>query len=216
VNGVTLIVIAKEPVPGRAKTRLCPPCTPAQSAQLAEASLADTLATVAATPAPRRVCVLEGAPGAWLPAGVEVLPQRGGPLDERLAAAFDDVGGPALLVGMDTPQLSPRLLAEAAARLMRPGTGAVLGLADDGGWWAIGLRRPDPALFIGVPMSEDTTGLVQLARLEGAGLETDLLPQLRDMDTIDDARAAARGCEPHAAFPLALRAVETALAQAIV
>src|SRR5436305_118011 len=108
----SLIVIAKAPVPGLVKTRLCPPCTPAEAAGLAEAALSDTLACVLATPVDRRVVVLDGQPGDWLPDGFEVYAQRGDGLDERLAAAFSDVGGPALIVGMDTPQLTVELLLE--------------------------------------------------------------------------------------------------------
>ena len=109
-SATTLLVIAKQPVPGRVKTRLVPPCTPEQAAALAEAALADTLHTVLKVPARRRVLVLEGKPGAWLPPGFDIVPQCGGSLDERLADAFAAVGGPALLIGMDTPQLTPDLL----------------------------------------------------------------------------------------------------------
>src|SRR4051812_46906716 len=108
--GATLIVIAKAPVPGRVKTRLCPPCTPRQAAALAEAALCDTLHAGLAARAARRVLALDGAPGPWLPAGYEILPQRGDGLAERLANAFADVDGPAFLVGMDTPQLEPHIL----------------------------------------------------------------------------------------------------------
>ena len=87
---VHLLVLAKSPVPGKVKTRLCPPCTPEQAADLAEAALRDTLTAVGATPVVRRTVVLDGPVGPWLPAGFEVLPQRGDGLDERLAAAFDD------------------------------------------------------------------------------------------------------------------------------
>src|SRR5262249_58778102 len=102
-RGCALVVLAKSPVAGRSKTRCCPPCTYEQAAALAEAALADTLAAVAKTPADRRLLVLDGAPGPWLPRAFNVLPQRGAGLDERLAAAFDDVGGPAVLIGMDPP-----------------------------------------------------------------------------------------------------------------
>ena len=113
-----LVVIAKAPVAGRSKTRLTPPCTPEQAAALATAALADTLAAVAATPGGgRRVVVLDGAPGSWLRPGFEVIAQRGAGLGERLAAAFADVGEPALIVGMDTPQLTPPLLSHALAQL---------------------------------------------------------------------------------------------------
>ncbi len=189
---VALVVIAKEPRPGRSKTRLCPPCTSEEAARLAAAALADTLEAVAAAPTRgRRVLALEGEPGPWLPAGFEVVPQRGGGLDERLAGAFDAVGGPALLVGMDTPQLTPTLLAEGAAVLHEPGVDAALGPASDGGYWAIGLREPDPDVFLGVPMSTANTGPAQAARLRALGMRFVELPLLRDVDTIADARAVA-------------------------
>ena len=195
---VHLLVLAKAPVAGRVKTRLCPPYTPEQAAQLAEAALRDTLAAVAATPAVARTVALDGAPGDWLPEGFAVLPQRGGGLDERLAAAYDDAwalsAAPLLLVGMDTPQVTPALLAAAAAQLLSDGTDAVLGLAGDGGWWALGLRRPDASLLLGVPMSTDRTGAAQRARLDGAGLSVTLLPVLTDVDDADDALTVARQC----------------------
>ena len=71
----TLLVIAKQPVPGRVKTRLVPPCTYEQAAALAEAALADTLRTAATVPARRRVLVLDGEPGPWLPPGYDIVPQ---------------------------------------------------------------------------------------------------------------------------------------------
>lgn len=188
---ITLIVIAKEPVPGRAKTRLAPELGDEGAARLAATALADTLSTVAVTRAGTRLLALDGSPGDWLPAGFEVVPQRGDGLAERLAAAFSDAGGPALLVGMDTPQLTPALLANAVAELCRAGTEAVIGPAADGGWWTLGLRRPDPGVFEGVPMSESHTGVAQIAALERLGLSYSRLPVLRDVDTIDDAVAVA-------------------------
>jgi rSAM/selenodomain-associated transferase 1 len=186
-----LVVLAKAPRAGRSKTRLCPPCTPAEAAELARAALADTLAAVLATPAARRVLALDGPAGDWLPAGFDVVPQRGDGLDDRLAHAFADVGQPALLVGMDTPQLTPSDLSAGLARLMTPGTDAVLGPAPDGGYWAVGLRKADPRAFLGVPMSTAHTGRAQLARLQRLGLHVAKLPALRDVDRIADARAVA-------------------------
>ncbi|MEV5488377.1 DUF2064 domain-containing protein [Streptomyces bobili] len=182
----TLLVIAKEPLPGRVKTRLTPPFAPAEAAALAEASLADTLQAVAATPAARRVLVLEGAPGPWLPPGFEVVPQCAGGLDERLADAFARCEGPALLIGMDTPQVTPELLTVDFA-----GCDAWFGPAEDGGFWALGLAEPDPALLRGVPMSTPFTGAVQRARLVAAGLRVRELPRLRDVDDASDAHAVA-------------------------
>ncbi|MFJ9626893.1 DUF2064 domain-containing protein [Streptomyces sp. NPDC101175] len=182
----TLLVIAKEPRPGRVKTRLTPPFTPEKAAALAEAALADTLDAVLATPARRRVLVLDGAPGRWLPPGFDVVPQCGGGLDARLAAAFAGCAGPALLIGMDTPQVTPALLTVDFADC-----DAYFGPAEDGGFWALGLAEPDPALLLGVPMSTPATGAVQRARLTGAGLRVRDLPPLRDVDTAYDAELVA-------------------------
>ena len=187
-----LIVIAKAPVPGLAKTRLTPPLTPEQAANLAEASLLDTLHAVLATPAARRILALEGEPGSWLPSGFEVVRQRGGGLADRLAGAFEDAGTPAFLVAMDTPQITPELLAGALGRLDDPdGPDAVLGPAPDGGYWGIGLRRPDAAVFEGIPMSSTYTGSLQHERLTALELSTELLSELEDVDTLAEARAVA-------------------------
>jgi uncharacterized protein len=184
----TLIVVAKAPVPGRVKTRLCPPFDPEEAAALAEAALCDTLDAVRATPAARRVLALDGTPGPWAD-GLEVLPQRGIGLAARLGRAFEDAGGPALLVGMDTPQVTPALLG-AGLRALRSHR-AVLGPAPDGGYWAIGLRAPDRRVFAGVPMSRADTGARQRARLVSLGLAPAALPALRDVDDAADAQAVA-------------------------
>jgi rSAM/selenodomain-associated transferase 1 len=191
-RSVKLIVIAKEPVAGRVKTRLSPQLTAREAASVAAAALGDTLAAVAAVDAPRRVIALEGEPGPWVPPGLDVIAQAEGGLDERLAAAFAAVGGPALLVGMDTPQLTPSLLAAAAERLLEPKTDAVLGPAEDGGYWAIGLRSARRDAFEGVPMSSPRTGRAQMRRLAALGLRVRELPELRDVDTVADALAVAR------------------------
>jgi uncharacterized protein len=206
-----VLVIAKAPLPGRVKTRLCPPCTPAQAARLARAALQDTLAACDAAGAARRVLALDGAPGGWLPRGWEVVAQRGAGLAERLGNAFADVGAPALLVGMDTPQLRAPQVSAGLAALER--ADAVLGPATDGGYWAIGLRDPDRAVFAGVPMSEPRTGAVQRARLAGLGLRTAELPALRDVDDIADARAVAAAA-PRSRFAQALAEIEPALVAA--
>ncbi|MFC4031351.1 DUF2064 domain-containing protein [Streptomyces polygonati] len=197
------MVIAKEPVPGRVKTRLTPPYSPREAAELARAALADTLAAVLAAPARRRVLVLEGAPGPWVPRGVEVVPQAGGGLDERLAAAFGQCRGPALLIGMDTPQITPELLRPALDPRGWTRRSAWFGPALDGGFWALGLAEPDPALLRGVPMSTPRTGELQRERLTAAGLTVRELPPLRDVDTARDAELVAAEA-PHGRFAAAL------------
>ncbi len=210
-----LVVIAKAPVAGVAKTRLCPPLDAAQAAALARASLADTLAAVMATPAARRVLVLDGDAGPWLPAGIEVLPQRGGDLAQRLADAFADVGEAALLIGMDTPQVTPALLESSLELLAQAPNDAVLGMTPDGGYWAIGLEHADRRVFDGVPMSTARTGELQLRRLKDLRLRTAALDRLRDVDRFEDALAVAAVAPPgrftQAVAELAPTALETAV-----
>ncbi|HEX2417024.1 MAG TPA: TIGR04282 family arsenosugar biosynthesis glycosyltransferase [Micromonosporaceae bacterium] len=191
---IQLLVIAKQPIPGRVKTRLCPPCTPEQAAEVADASLTDTLRTVAQTPARRRVLVLDGA--APRPDGFAVVPQRGDGLAARLTHGFQDTAlpdMPSLLIGMDTPQVTSTHLTGATDLLTT--ADAVLGMAHDGGWWALGLRRPEHAeLLRTVPMSTPDTGRLTAEALRREGLSIAALPVLRDVDNARDARVVAAEC----------------------
>ncbi|MFI2711158.1 DUF2064 domain-containing protein [Micromonospora sp. NPDC018662] len=204
-----LLVVAKAPVPGAVKTRLCPPATPTQAARIAAAALRDTLEAVAATVAAgggtpvlalagRLVDAEDGVDLAATVAGWPVLPQRGDGFADRLAHAHADVahaypGRPVLQIGMDTPQVTPALLADAVRRLSAPGVDAALGPAADGGWWALGLRDPRRAAALrAVPMSTADTGRLTYAALLAAGLRVGALPTLRDVDDWADARAVAR------------------------
>jgi rSAM/selenodomain-associated transferase 1 len=198
--GVRVLVLAKAPLPGRVKTRLCPPCTPAQAARVAAAAIADTLVTVAATPVAARILVADGPLPA--PPGWHRTVQQGTTLGQRLAHAFADTrreGSPSLLIGMDTPQVTVAHLRTAARLLDR--CDAVLGLAEDGGWWALGLREPGHAsVLVGVPTSTPDTGALTLAALHRRGLRVAMLPVLRDVDTAADARAVAALCPPGGVF----------------
>ncbi|MEA9985547.1 TIGR04282 family arsenosugar biosynthesis glycosyltransferase [Subtercola sp. RTI3] len=207
---LTIIVIAKECIPGRVKTRLTPDLTAGQAAAVAAASLADTLEVVRTLPADRRVLAFDGNPdnAPSEARGFEIVPQSSGGLDDRLAALFDEATGPTLLVGMDTPQLTHEDLAPVVAwaaahtapaswqtRSARPVTGdaatesidAWFGFATDGGFWALALSNPTGSLIRGVGMSQDDTGAQQLRRLHDAHLRVGMLPELTDVDTVDDA-----------------------------
>ncbi|WP_407697837.1 DUF2064 domain-containing protein [Streptomyces kaniharaensis] len=136
------------------------------------------------------------------------MPQSGGGLDERLAAAFAHAArlapdAPALLVGMDTPQLSAAALAEPLSAARRAGADAWYGPAADGGFWALGLARPTAELAAqllhGVPMSTPHTGSDLLDRLAAAALTVHHLPSLTDVDTVHDARTVAAEA-PHSRF----------------
>jgi glycosyltransferase A (GT-A) superfamily protein (DUF2064 family) len=206
-----VLVMVKAPVPGRVKTRLCPPCTPHEAAAIAEAALADTLDAVAACGAERKVIALDGVPGPWLPPGFEVIGQRGDAFDERLACAWADTGGCGIQIGMDTPQVTAELLDAQLTALvdtsrrygpMRRRRVALLGPALDGGWWMIGLPGCDPrAVFIGVPTSTPFTGAAQADRLASLGFDVMTAPELVDIDHADDLRqvTAAIPCSRTAA-----------------
>ncbi|TFD50823.1 DUF2064 domain-containing protein, partial [Cryobacterium frigoriphilum] len=217
-----VVVIAKECLPGRVKTRLHPALSYEGAAELASASLDDTLAAVNALEAThsafpaRRILAFDGVTPPPAAAGWEILPQVDGDLDERLAAIFDTCDEPTLLVGMDTPQLSAALLAPVFAdwaAAARPGPGlrsattdAWFGPAADGGFWALGLNKPTGALIRGVAMSRDDTGATQLARLQDAGLRVRMLDTLVDVDTIEAAHDVA-ALAPDGRFAATLEAL---------
>ncbi|MEU4555281.1 hypothetical protein EV382_2541 [Micromonospora violae] len=198
-----LLLVAKAPVAGLAKTRLCPPADPTQAARVAAASLLDTLAAVRATASTIPVLAHTGRFAdaehsveltAAL-AGWHLLPQRGGTFADRLANAHADTaaafpGRPVLQIGMDTPQIRPALLTTALRRLTEHE--AVLGPALDGGWWALGLRDPAYATVLReVPMSTGDTGRRTLAALRGRGIHPAILPVQRDVDDWSTALAVA-------------------------
>jgi rSAM/selenodomain-associated transferase 1 len=204
-----LLLLAKTPVPGRVKTRLCPPWTPEQAAAIAAAAIADTVEVLAATPAVARTLVVDGALPA--PPGWGRREQRGAGLGPRLAAAYADTARPGvatLLVGMDTPQLRVADLVAAAAAL--EGADAVLGPAQDGGWWALALRDPAAAeVLAGVPMSTPDTCALTRAALRACGLRVATAATLRDVDTAADAAAVAAEA-PDGRFARALSTLEPA------
>ena len=210
-----VLVVTKAPVPGAAKTRLCPPATPAQAAAIAAASLLDTLDAARGR---RTVVALTGRLRAAAGRGellralarCSVVGQDGAGLGTRLAAAHRAAAallgpGPVVQLGMDTPQLTPALL-EAAAVLLS-GADAVLGPAVDGGWWALGLHDPrHAAVLAAVPMSRSDTGGRTLHALRRGGLRVALLPPLRDVDTMADAELVAADA-PDGRFAAAVAAV---------
>lgn len=222
---IILLVVAKAPVPGLAKTRLCPPATPLQAARLAAASLLDTLNTVLAVPETIPVVALTGDLGACEHAeelsahlaATTVVPQRGDGFAERLAHAHADAsraqpGLPVLQIGMDTPQVSIDLLAEGARLLTSPGgPESLIGPALDGGWWALGLRRPELAsLLTSVPMSRVDTCDRTRRVLRQAGAPPADVPHLSDVDVMDDAESVA-ALVPGSRFTAALAEMSGAI-----
>ena len=194
------LVVAKAPIAGRVKTRLGSSVGMDVAARLAAASLLDTVRAVSgAFGAQRCVLALDGDLADAVEAdalrealaGWTVVPQRGEGLAARLVAAHEDAGrGPLVQVGMDTPHLCVALLREVAAGLERHD--AVLGAAEDGGWWVLAVREPGLAAALGtVPMSTPGTGAATLAALQAAGASVGEAPVLRDVDTAEDAAQVA-------------------------
>jgi uncharacterized protein len=189
-----MMVIAKTPVAGRVKTRLHPPLSLEQACDVAWACLLDTLDTASLVPAARHVLVLDGEPGSWIPDRFEVIPQRGTGLAERLAAAFCDVDDAGIVIAMDTPHVTTEHLS-AGLTALADGADAVLGMAEDGGYWSIGLGRnvDRVAVFENVPMSTSQTGEAQRHQLASLELRTVLLPSYRDIDTMEDLQVVVAG-----------------------
>lgn len=197
-----LLVVAKAPVPGLAKTRLCPPATPEQAANIAAAALLDTLDAVLEVPGVKPIVALTGNLAAAARrdeltaklGAANVIWQRGFDFADRLANAHADVatlfpGEAVLQIGMDTPQVTPAMLTGATERLTC--FEAVLGPATDGGWWALGLRDPSEAKALRtVPMS--STDTADRTRAAFAHLRLGHLPVLSDVDTMADAVRVAR------------------------
>jgi len=233
---LTVLVMAKAPVAGTVKTRLCPPLHPTQAAALAAAALLDTMDAVEqfrssravesrgvlalsgkltdACRGPAIAARLAGIPGSgrtWIR-----ITQRGRDFGERLVNAHADAhqsakpGWPVLQIGMDTPQISAALLAECAARLALPGVDVVLGLSPDGGWWALGAHTPAATKVLSdITMSTPRTGQDTLEALRSRGLRVHMLPAVVDVDGIGDAYQVAQ-LIPRSRFAAALRTAQPA------
>lgn len=199
-----MLVVAKAPVTGKVKTRLGRSVGMQRAAQLAAASLLDTMAVcVAAYGVERCHLALEGdladaelsddlldASYGWT-----VHPQRGADFATRLVNAHVDVaavsGAPVVQVGMDTPHLEARTLTHVGSSLTHPHA-AVLGPAADGGWWLLGVGSPALVRDVGaVPMSTAHTGDLTRDALVRAGARVTYVETLRDVDEVLDAESVA-------------------------
>ena len=199
-------VMIKAPRAGASKTRLVPPLTHEEAAELSVQFLRDTAANIAEACArsggrSRGVAVYTpvGAEGAFdglLAPGFSLLPQRGEGFGERLFNAADDLlraGFDSLcLRDSDSPTLPTRALVAAVEELSKPSDRCVLGPADDGGYYLIGLKRARRALFEEIDWSTERVARQTVERAEAAGLDVALLPAWYD---VDDAPTLRRLCE---------------------
>ncbi|MDP2756955.1 MAG: TIGR04282 family arsenosugar biosynthesis glycosyltransferase [Desulfurivibrionaceae bacterium] len=192
-----LILFTRYPEPGRAKTRLIP-ALGAQGAaalqqRMSEASVARMIRFAANHPVRLEIRYTGGnqrAVETWLSGDIPCLDQGEGDLGDRLrrafAQAFAQDAQAVVIIGADCPGLTPALFAQAFAALKQEDL--VLGPAMDGGYYLVGLSRPAPALFAGIPWG---TGEVLAATLKQAhelNLSTHLLEPLADVDRQEDLR----------------------------
>jgi rSAM/selenodomain-associated transferase 1 len=217
----SVLIVAKAPIPGRAKTRLVPPLTAEQAASLQEALLLDTLE------ASRR----EGPDTALLHADpfeapalarlvgpdVPLVLQEGRGLGDalRLGMARGLAGGPTALVSSDIPGLPPGSLSRAFTLLEEGSCDVVLGPALDGGYWLIAMREPSDAPFHAIPWSTPAACAVTVQRCEEAGLEVATLEPWRDIDTPVDLAFVLRDVDelpaPHTVRTLRALALDGAV-----
>jgi len=200
-------ILAKAPLPGAVKTRLCPPLSPAGAASLAAAMLRDTAREVAGAGVAARYLFFHPPDAAACfrgPdfAGYRLVPQRGADLGQRIENAFARMaaGGSrrAVVVGSDCPALSARRVRE-ALRELREGARAVLGPAEDGGFYLVGVSGAVPALFRGVAWSGPSALRQVLDNLRAAALPFALLRRERDVDVPADLAALRRFLHSRAA-----------------
>lgn len=211
-----VLVMAKAPVAGRVKTRLGRDIGMDEAARLAAASLLDTIdACTSGFGAAHCHLALDGDLSTAVDGGLihralagwSVTGQRGDTFAARLVNAHADLAaaarGPVVQIGMDTPQVTPGLLADVVAALGDVGgeaADAVLGPAPDGGWWVLGLRdSAGAAPLMDVAMSTPTTWADTRQALTRSGLRVAGTTTLRDVDTVADAVAVAHDA-PHSRF----------------
>jgi rSAM/selenodomain-associated transferase 1 len=193
MKGSALVVMARQPVPGRVKTRLLQSLSPEQSASLYTAFLRDTLESALSAPDYR--VFLAYTPGAsrkffseFVPPRVELIRQKQGKLGGRMAELIylltQQGFSPVVIIGSDIPTLRPRILTE-ALRILED-TDICLGPSADGGYYLIGMNTLHKKLFKKIPWSTPEVLKLTLGRIEEAGLSVGVLEQYRDVDTIED------------------------------
>lgn len=197
-----LLLFAKAPIPGQVKTRLCPPLTDDEASSLHGSFVLDSLERSKAAIQQGKLALdrfIACAPSAehvffkilGERHGVGLLDQIGDDLGARMHQASAELFARGyrrvLILGTDLPSLPLTIYAEALSLLDRHDM--VLGPAEDGGYYALGLTRPAPKLFEGIAWSTPTVATDTLARAESLGLTVGHLPRWRDVDTFDDLQA---------------------------
>jgi len=189
-----LLIFAKWPVPGAVKTRLSPPLTAEEAANLYRCMLLDTLAAARSLEGITRILCYDGGTQEKhfreLAPDVRLVRQQGEGLGERLQAAFGEAFGNGFssvaVIGTDTPHLATGRVVAAFSLLAGGETDLVFGPSDDGGYYLLAMKQQHPELFRAIPWSSATVLEESLARAAAAGLRATLLPGDFDLDTVDE------------------------------
>ena len=207
---IALAAMAKVPVGGEVKTRLCPPLTLGQAAELGRCLLADRVEQLGAVRLADRVVAFwppEREPEAreLVPAGLRLVSQHGADLGARMARLLSDLLAEgyagAIVVGTDTPTLPTAYLEEACALLRSGSADVTVGPAEDGGYYLIGLRVAAPELFTDMPWGGGTVCAETLARARAHGRRVAVLPSWFDVDRPADLTRLTGEPEPNAYRP---------------
>ena len=190
-----LLIFAKRPFPGKVKTRLVPHLSPEEAAELYRCMLGDVMEMVTNFHDLALYLFYEDMGGAReyfsrTAPGIMAHPQRGNDLGERMEEAFRfafSMGhGATVIIGTDAPDLPPAYIRDAYDRLENRKNGAVFGPCEDGGYYLLGLMRPNRALFHDLPWSSGRVLQESLKKAQDAGMEVSLLPMWHDVDTVTD------------------------------
>jgi rSAM/selenodomain-associated transferase 1 len=197
-----LVIFAKAPIPGQVKTRLCPPLTADEATTLHGSFVLDTLERTRTAvaklklPFDRYLACSPSSTAVFFRIMEErqvvmLIDQQGDDLGVRMSRAFETMFARGyervLIVGTDVPSLPLEHYKRALTLLDKHEV--VLGPALDGGYYLIGLNKPTPALFENIPWSTDRVLSLTHEKANRLGLSIGLLPEWRDIDTIDDLHA---------------------------
>jgi len=200
-----LAVMAKAPMPGTVKTRLVPPLTNAQAAELSHALLLDQLdhlsvlnvadLYIAFTPSDAQALI-----ESIVPAGYRCFPQHGSDLGQRMTEVFAELWRRGhrnlILIGSDLPPVPLNWFADAFVELSAVERRVILGPSRDGGYYLIGMNQPVPEIFSGMTWSHERVLAETTRKLTALGINFSMLPEWFDVDTIQDIDQLRTICDP--------------------